>query len=325
MARNLQGTLNQLYNLIWFCKRTQIPFEVFAFTDNWNTKEDAKNNKITSFKSGDLIIEGCNLLQFFSSKMNNNDIVKMMGHLNMYASQWDYNQRAYWPTVKCLDLGGTPLGQAAACALEFVPMYKKQTGVQKINTVFLTDGAGCRLDRVHSILETTSGQVYNGYVYSHYSRNLMLTDKTTNTTICSTDFDGDTTAMLLELLRKRVPDMNIVNFFVAGTGRAGKVCKHAVRNLVRGGKNRIHDWWETTQLTKEAVKKINKENVGIFENRDGFDQVYILPGLKSEMEDENLDVDVGASKAQLKRAFGKMANGKTTNRPLLNNFVKMVA
>ena len=208
--------------------------------------------------------------------MNNNDIVKMMGHLNMYASQWDYNQRAYWPTVKCLDLGGTPLGQAAACALEFVPMYKKQTGVQKINTVFLTDGAGCRLDRVHSILETTSGQVYNGYVYSHYSRNLMLTDKTTNTTICSTDFDGDTTAMLLELLRKRVPDMNIVNFFVAGTGRAGKVCKHAVRNLVRGGKNRIHDWWETTQLTKEAVKKINKENVGIFENRDGFDQVFIF-------------------------------------------------
>ena len=61
-------------------------------------------------------------------KTHVNDIVKMMGHLNMYASQWDYNQRTYWPTVKCLDLGGTPLGQAAACALEFVPMYKKQTG-----------------------------------------------------------------------------------------------------------------------------------------------------------------------------------------------------
>ena len=325
MARNLQGTLNQLYNLIWFCKRTQIPFEVFAFTDNWNTKESAKDSKITSFKSGDLIIEGCNLLQFFSSKMNNNDIVKMMGHLNMYASQWDWNQRTYWPSVKYLDLGGTPLGQAAACALEFVPMYKKQTGVQKINTVFLTDGAGCRLEKVYSVLENQHGHTYNGYVYSHYSRDLMLTDKTTNTTICSSDFNSDTTAMLLELLRKRVPDMNIVNFFVAGTGRAGKVCKHAVRNLVQGRKNRIHDWWEVNQLTKEAVKKINKENVGIFENRDGFDQVYILPGLKSEMENENLDIDAGASKAQLKRAFGKMANGKATNRPLLNSFVKMVA
>ena len=204
-------------------------------------------------------------------------------------------------------------------------MYKKQTGVQKINTVFLTDGAGCRLEKVYSVLENQHGHTYNGYVYSHYSRDLMLTDKTTNTTICSSDFDSDTTAMLLELLRKRVPDMNIVNFFVAGTGRAGKVCKHAVRNLVQGRKNRIHDWWEVNQLTKEAVKKINKENVGIFENRDGFDQVYILPGLKSEMEGENLDIDAGASKAQLKRAFGKMANGKATNRPLLNSFVKMVA
>ena len=43
------------------------------------------------------------------------------------------------------------------------------------------------------------------------------------------------------------------------------------------------------------------------------------------MENENLDIDAGASKAQLKRAFGKMANGKATNRPLLNSFVKMVA
>ena len=41
--------------------------------------------------------------------------------------------------------------------------------------------------------------------------------------------------------------------------------------------------------------------------------------------DESLDVETGASQAQLKRAFGKMANGKITNRPLLTNFVKMVA
>ena len=41
--------------------------------------------------------------------------------------------------------------------------------------------------------------------------------------------------------------------------------------------------------------------------------------------DESLNVQVGASKAQLKRAFGKMATGKLSNRPLLNNFVKMVA
>ena len=34
MYENLRGTLSQLFNLVWFCRRTQIPFEVFAFSDN---------------------------------------------------------------------------------------------------------------------------------------------------------------------------------------------------------------------------------------------------------------------------------------------------
>ena len=38
-----------------------------------------------------------------------------------------------------------------------------------------------------------------------------------------------------------------------------------------------------------------------------------------------LEVEVGANKAALKRAFGKMSSGKIVNRPLLNKFVKMVA
>ena len=116
--------------------------------------------------------------------------------------------------------------------------------------------------------------------------------------------------------------MNIVNFFVAGSGRSGRVCKNTVRRIVcKNGE----DWVVTAQKTKEVLKIINKENVGIFNNVDGFDQVYLLPGLNDMIGDESLDVQVGASKAQLKRAFGKMANGKLTNRPLLNNFVKMVA
>jgi len=41
--------------------------------------------------------------------------------------------------------------------------------------------------------------------------------------------------------------------------------------------------------------------------------------------DSELDVEVGANKGALKRAFGKMSKGKMMNRPVLNNFIKMVA
>ena len=324
MAHNLQGTLNQLYNLIWFCKRTQIPFEVFAFTDQYDYRNENKK-EMTSFKPGDLIVEGCNLLQFFSSKMNNKDIYKMMHNLTMYAGTWtrkDYFYKYAAPTS--LSLGGTPLGQAVAFALDFIPMYKKQTGVQKINTVFLTDGAGCRLSRIYHVNDCNykKGKTYNGYKYSHWKQDLVLKDNMTNTTLFGKDYNRDTTVMLLELLRKRVPEMNIVNFFVAGRGRSGRVCKHAVSDLI---KDKSEDYFSRMQKAKEILKKINKENVGIFNNVNGFDQVYLLPGLNDMIGDESLDVGVGASKAQLKRAFGKMANGKLTNRPLLNNFVKMVA
>ena len=325
MCQNLQGTLNQLYNLIWFCKRTQIPFEVFAFSDQYGLRENRHKTKtkMSDFKSGNLVVEDCNLLQFFSSKMNSKDIYKMMHNLNMYASTWTRNINGWrYGSPSQLELGGTPLGQAAACALDFVPMYQKQTGVQKINTVFLTDGAGCTLDKIHHINTDDKGNEYNGYKYSGWKSNLIITDSVTNTSISSKDYNRDTTQMLLELLKKRVPEMNIVNFFVAGTGRSGRVCKYAVRELVR---DKGEQWYEVNQKVKDTLKIINKENVGIFSNKNGFDQVYLLPGLNNMIGDESLNVQVGASKAQLKRAFGKMATGKLSNRPLLNNFVKMVA
>ena len=33
MSGNLKGTLNQLFNLVWFCKKVNIPFDVYAFSD----------------------------------------------------------------------------------------------------------------------------------------------------------------------------------------------------------------------------------------------------------------------------------------------------
>ena len=74
------------------------------------------------------------------------------------------------------------------------------------------------------------------------------------------------------------------------------------------------------------MKELKKDNVLVIENGQGFDQLYLLPGLGGISTDtDELDVEVGASKAQLKRAFGKMASGKLTSRPVLSNFIKMVA
>ena len=53
----------------------------------------------------------------------------------------------------------------------------------------------------------------------------------------------------------------------------------------------------------------------------------MLPGLGNMDMDSELDLEDGVTynKGQLKRAFAKMSNAKIVNRPLLNNFIKMVA
>ena len=39
MSDVLMDTVKQLYNLIWFCKKVNIPYEVYAFTNHWSYLE----------------------------------------------------------------------------------------------------------------------------------------------------------------------------------------------------------------------------------------------------------------------------------------------
>ena len=326
MAHNLQGTLNQLYNIIWFCNQVKIPFEVFAFSNSYGTPNSLgayvdNYSKITTPKSGEYKLK-VNLLQFFSSKMNKNEIQTMMHNLNMYASRWgsfkDWHEVGYpYSEPKGFGLGSTPLNDAIICAMDILPMYKKSTGVQKLHTVFLTDGAGDSMNDIHHIHETKDGDVMGiGHMSSYFSGTTVITDSVTGKSVESNKKDlwKGPTDMLLELLRKRVPDMNIVNFFVAGSGRSGTIKKG--------------DLWSFFGYSEipAKMKELKKDNVLVIENGQGFDQLYLLPGLGGISTDtDELDVEVGASKAQLKKAFGKMASGKLTSRPVLSNFIKMVA
>ena len=85
MCDNLIGTLSQLYNLIWFCRRTQIPFKVFAFSDVYGGRY--YNEPIgNTVDYGEIQYQNFNLLEFFSSDMSGDEENRMMHYLWMIAS-----------------------------------------------------------------------------------------------------------------------------------------------------------------------------------------------------------------------------------------------
>jgi len=322
--------LSQMYNLIWFCRRTKIPFEVFAFSDTYHGRpRDVYSNE---FKAGDIVLSNFNLLNFFSSNMTLSDEMDMMHILWMYAARfrspgnvrdWVENGRPYLGPIN-LVLGGTPLNEAIIAMMDLVPKFKNDSGVQKVNTIFLTDGASNRLSGVYDYSFNSSTNEHKEIIKRlghrvfradrHVSSKIIVTDPVVNKTYEITEITND----LLRMLKNRVTGMNVVGFFIAGSGRGGRVDKNTLYHLLDG--NVSH------QEIMEKVKFLNK-NKYLALTQKGYDEYYILPG-GSALKTENTTLDdelIGAGKAKLKTAFGKMSKDKLASRQLLNKFVGLVA
>ena len=332
MAGNLKGTLAQMYNLIWFCRRTNIPFEVFAFSDVYdgrNRYNRYRAEESVNFKAGDIALHnGFKLLNMFSSNMSLNDEMTMMHILWMYAIYYDRGYRdwskagyPYSPPAS-LQLGGTPLNDAIIAMMDLVPQFKKDTGVQKVNTIFLTDGASNRLDGVYDyqlVMDGDDKGTHNKVLNDVTSYNCasIITDPVMNKTVEIKDTYHDLTNNLLQLLKNRVEGMNVVGFFIAGSGKSGRVDKQVIARLME-----TYDYGKL----RELMKFINK-NKYLAVTHQGYDEYYILPGGNSlAVENETLSDDlIGAGKGKLKSAFSKIQKGKISSRQLLNKFVKLVA
>jgi hypothetical protein len=326
MYDNLKGTLSQLFNLIWFCRRTQIPFEVFAFSDcrelfidpETGARPDRFSINMDNFKAGDIALKNFKLLEFFSSKMSVKEEIEMMEILWMVASYYGFeaDQMIAFnkvPYPGFLDLGGTPLNDAIIAMMEIVPKFKAETGVQKVNTIFLTDGASNNLGGVYYYRLNTDTGDHTPYI-STVRGTITISDPKTLKTYEIAGYD--ITDGLLRVLKDRVPDMNLIGFFIAGSGRSGRVDKRVLYNLQRDlGRDVI----------MEQIRFINKNKFLAIDSK-GYDEMYVLPAKGMKVENEGLSDDlVGASKAKLKTAFGKAMSGKIESRQLLNKFVKLVA
>ena len=219
MCDNLKGTLSQLYNLIWFCRRTKIPFEVFAFSDHYNRdgKIRSEMEPVNKFKAGDLALNKFHLLNFFTSNMTTAEEMSMMHVLWMYALRhvgyrdWSIHGYPYTPP-KNLQLGGTPLNDAIVAMMEIVPKFKADTGVQKVNTVFLTDGCSNRMQGVFEYKynteteehrETLDSGAFGGWHTWQRDNKVIITDPVINKTY-EVPNSNSVTNTLIKILKNRV-------------------------------------------------------------------------------------------------------------------------
>jgi len=319
MSNNLTNTIEQFLILADFCRKVNIPFEVYAFSDNgfnFMNRERELRNTAFSRKPKELLIDNSHfkLLNFLSSTMSNSQyrnaqikllqIAKCFDDGDKYPTSYSRYRSNFLPAA--VNLSGTPLNEAILAANYIVSEYKKVNKIDVMNTIFLTDGDGADIncivdsDRLspRSIKATAGSTLYN----------LVLTDKATNLSVVAKPGELVTSALLRMLKVKS--DSSIVGYFI--TTRS---IKNTALNLAAAYGSSI-----TAEKVQEEIRKTKFYSVKDI----GFDEYFVVQTKDLEVQEDKLQVE-SPSKRDFYKAFMKNQKAKIINRVLLNKFIQQIA
>ena len=324
MSTVLMDTIKQLFNLIWFCKKVQIPFQVFAFTNEWNHyrewdddyswtgRTDLPNHH--EEKDHMVRIESqFSMVEFLTSDCKKSDLEKQM--LNIWRLTTPLTQHFRWDNTimyQCprkLSLSGTPLNEALVSLNQLIPQFKKATGVQKVQCVTLTDGEAHPLTYSYRFeFKDHPERNYMGH-RSVMNGSVFIRDKSNGKTYYCNSHSHELTTALLNQLRGRFTDVNFIGIRVMD----GRDANSFIR--------RYMDWdFDKVQHIQSAWKKdksLKLTDVGY----------HAYFGLSSHAlgNDTEFAVKEDATKAQIKSAFKKSLNGKKMNKKVLSQFMEFIA
>lgn len=293
MNKVLPSVLRQLISLMMFCRRVNIPFDVYAFAYN-NEEVRPTHNSATHVN-----ISKLSLVQLGHSALNNRkfeESIRALFHRSVKS----------WCRANCELLGTTPLNESLMAMYHKIKQFRVANKVQVMNFVTLTDG--------HSdSLRIVEGSDLNGRVTSdkadikvNLGSDIVTIDG--NSRRVSTEATGATVAFLGSIRKMGV---NCINFFIASRP---KDVKMELSRTVSSS--------EIPKLTK----MIRAEGCAVVNDSLGYNRRFILTQNKAlDGEIENVNIDSGMTPASIAKAFNKSNSSKKKSRILTKKFAEIVA
>jgi len=304
MANHLEPTIKQLFNIVMFCKKVNIPYEVYSFTDG-----NHSNQYRPKIKHDDLYFNNLKLLNLLSSRMSASEFTYAASALVWLSKNIRQNVHPH-----IMYMGSTPLNEAMITAMEIIPHFQKKYKLQVVNTIFLTDGEG---DFLYGIwdMNTVQPQI-KSYRYNNFHNKkevIVIRDPVTKNQEEIPNFTdrNRVTSSFVKLLKQRTK-CNVVGFYILSPSEFKSFAKKQYQSL---GVD-----------TEELRVKFNKENCAVITNA-GFDEYYLLKSKKTSLDDEEPEIKVkeNATVRGLVSAFTKYTGKRNTNRVVLNRFINMIA
>ena len=303
MCYLLEDTIKQLLSIVMFCDKVNIPFEVYAFTNEWNRNEvsySANSDNPNELHVGNEFT----MMNLLTSKVKRKELNRQMETIYMIARS--YNRHCMDIVPARVGLSGTPLNEALISLRKILPEFKKRNSVEKAHVMVLTDGEAGWIRYTHEIF-TYDGKTkisvgrlghQNAYLRNRITGNVSKVDK---------EKLGGLTTVILNDLRNEFPNSTFTGFRILEK-RGGWF----VRSAVAYDEKKLSQW---------------KKDKSIALTNAGYNKYYIVAS-DSMQESSEFVVEGGsdgASKAKIKSAFTKSLKSKKNNKKILGDFISLIA
>ena len=318
MQNVLVDTCKQLFNLIWFCKKVNIPFEVFAFTNEWRRGDyDYDKGRFISAdrtshyekKENVLCVEeSFSLMNLLTSRVSGKELERQMQNVWRLAVCFadTYRTPYTYPTRLCLS--GTPLNEALVCLHQILPKFQKENKLQKVQCIVLTDGEANHLPYHVEVKRNWESEPYLG-VRGINPNKTFLRDRKLGTTYKMNYGYHEFTDILIRNLKDKFSSVNFIGIRVLESRNANRF---------------INLYHEIGDKQYEKIQNDWKKLRSFTITNSGYDAYF---GLSASTLSQNSEFEVAedASKAQIKSAFVKSLKTKKLNKKLLGEFISFVA
>lgn len=297
MVDHIGNTMKQLFNLVLFCKKMNIPYEVYAFVED----TDHGMIKVSQTpKEKDMAFRHYALMNLLSSRMTSSEFTYACSCL-CYMGQLT-EKRGYCPPW--MNMQGTPLNQSIVHAMTIVPEFQKQNKLQIVNTIILTDGESNNSNRYYD-----RDPYYGLTDVGIRCDRLIIRDPVTKYEITvdkQKGFEAQTDA-LIRLLKNRTKS-NVIGFYVISG---------------RDFNRKVYSWFTKNH---EFLKEEFRRNKFMVLDDTGYDEYYILKSSSLDTdEDASFEVKENATLKGIASAFTKYNSGKHNSRVVLNRFIGLIA
>ena len=313
MHNDMANTIDQLMLLALFCKKINVPFEAYAFTDHWSDNDehasryDGRYHVFKKVEVNDIgITNNFRLLHFASSTLSTSKFQNSMKYLARLRSAFESNYGFRQEIPNNLQLGGTPLGECIMSAINMVPEFQKKNNVQIVNTIFLTDGQG------HNGFTKWTGSEYTS---PDYHSTVVVTDSVTKKHYNirgSRNLNEGIDSTLLKVLSDRTK-ARVIGFYIAPTHN-----KKAFKREV--GYSGV-EWSKQDEIWDE----MKKNNFSVLEDTRGYDQYIWVSSKSLNINSDAIAIDSDMTKGRMKNAFVKQRQGKFGNKVMLSRLAELVS